>query len=67
MAAALTTDCLFFFNDTATTEFYTLSLHDALQIYLSSFKPVKEKVDRVKEILKRHALKNGREDRKTHV
>ena len=28
---------------------------------LSSFKPVKEKVDRVKEILKRHALKNGRE------
>jgi hypothetical protein len=28
---------------------------------LSSFKPVKEKVDKVKEILKRHALKNGRE------
>src|SRR6266487_1878005 len=23
----------FFFNDTATTEFYTLSLHDALPIY----------------------------------
>src|SRR3712207_7204178 len=29
---------LFFFNDTATTEIYTLSLHDALPIYqLSTF------------------------------
>src|ERR1017187_10613540 len=27
------TKCLFFFNDTATTEIYTLSLHDALPIY----------------------------------
>src|SRR5258708_29102125 len=26
----------FFFNDTATTEIYTLSLHDALPIWLSS-------------------------------
>ena len=26
---------IFFFNDTATTEIYTLSLHDALPIYLS--------------------------------
>src|SRR3712207_7937690 len=25
--------CRFFFNDTATTEIYTLSLHDALPIY----------------------------------
>ena len=25
----------FFFNDTATTEIYTLSLHDALPIYLT--------------------------------
>src|SRR3712207_9506294 len=32
----LTSHCLsffFFFNDTATTEIYTLSLHDALPIY----------------------------------
>src|SRR5215813_914914 len=29
---ALLFDCLFFFNDTATTEIYTLSLHDALPI-----------------------------------
>src|SRR5947207_8114714 len=27
----------FFFNDTATTEIYTLSLHDALPIYSESF------------------------------
>ena len=26
-------DVFFFFNDTATTEIYTLSLHDALPIY----------------------------------
>ena len=28
---------VFFFNDTATTEIYTLSLHDALPIYLNEF------------------------------
>src|SRR3712207_8700203 len=27
---------IFFFNDTATTEIYTLSLHDALPIYLNN-------------------------------
>src|SRR2546422_11024942 len=33
---SLSTDCLFFFfNDTATTEIYTLSLHDALPIFPS--------------------------------
>ena len=29
--------CCFFFNDTATTEIYTLSLHDALPIFLPFF------------------------------
>src|SRR4051794_41963807 len=29
----------FFFNDTATTEIYTLSLHDALPIYSSPLRP----------------------------
>src|SRR5260370_1438152 len=29
----LTSSTFFFFNDTATTEIYTLSLHDALPIY----------------------------------
>src|SRR3712207_9292669 len=28
---------IFFFNDTATTEIYTLSLHDALPIWLAAF------------------------------
>src|SRR5260370_41069206 len=28
---------VFFFNDTATTEIYTLSLHDALPIYIFTF------------------------------
>src|SRR3712207_8495451 len=30
---------LFFFNDTATTEIYTLSLHDALPIFLRDLDP----------------------------
>src|SRR2546430_2820546 len=30
----------FFFNDTATTEIYTLSLHDALPIYRKRLEPV---------------------------
>src|SRR3712207_8888379 len=30
-------DTCFFFNDTATTEIYTLSLHDALPIYVIFF------------------------------
>src|SRR5258708_11295355 len=32
-------DPLFFFNDTATTEIYTLSLHDALPISFSAGEP----------------------------
>src|SRR2546422_9186202 len=36
--------CLFFFNDTATTEIYTLSLHDALPISVSD---LAEKADAV--------------------
>src|SRR6266540_7181833 len=31
--------CSFFFNDTATTEIYTLSLHDALPIYPAAAAP----------------------------
>ena len=33
MAAFSSYVCVFFFNDTATTEIYTLSLHDALPIF----------------------------------
>ena len=41
------TDCVlffFFFNDTATTEIYTLSLHDALPIFPASVKIFKNKL-----------------------
>src|SRR3712207_7523939 len=31
---------MFFFNDTATTEIYTLSLHDALPIYPDATQPI---------------------------
>src|SRR6266849_10886445 len=31
----------FFFNDTATTEIYTLSLHDALPIFVQSKRPMR--------------------------
>src|SRR2546426_11875252 len=31
--------CFFFFNDTATTEIYTLSLHDALPIFYDRLSP----------------------------
>ena len=33
-------DVIFFFNDTATTEIYTLSLHDALPIYPGVLLPI---------------------------
>src|SRR2546430_11927133 len=33
MSGYVTVGAFFFFNDTATTEIYTLSLHDALPIY----------------------------------
>src|SRR5258705_1625120 len=36
MSFSDTTSYFFFFNDTATTEIYTLSLHDALPIYVLS-------------------------------
>src|SRR5690242_21105342 len=32
----------FFFNDTATTEIYTLSLHDALPIFAAAGHPVRQ-------------------------
>src|SRR5688572_33134476 len=35
-AASITSSRSYFFNDTATTEIYTLSLHDALPIYLAA-------------------------------
>src|ERR1039458_7222190 len=51
--------CLFFFNDTATTEIYTLSLHDALPI---SSRPAQRKGCKRRN----HRLQNRRpRDRKS--
>src|SRR5258707_11604842 len=36
----------FFFNDTATTEIYTLSLHDALPIYRPALRPARRRPKR---------------------
>src|SRR3712207_8810681 len=37
----------FFFNDTATTEIYTLSLHDALPIYQAERRDLHEVIERL--------------------
>src|SRR5258708_34161041 len=36
---------LFFFNDTATTEIYTLSLHDALPIYIEAERKKRDEIE----------------------
>src|SRR2546422_10342298 len=49
-ALHLWTFFFFFFNDTATTEIYTLSLHDALPIYRGDRRIAREQMhDRVRE------------------
>ena len=42
----------FFFNDTATTEIYTLSLHDALPIYLFNIDDVIDAI--IQKLIRRH-------------
>src|SRR3712207_9473592 len=46
-AAYMVTDWFFFFNDTATTEIYTLSLHDALPIFAARLPDAHERRARV--------------------
>ena len=45
--------CDFFFNDTATTEIYTLSLHDALPIWSHA-----QAIDQCQKIIKEYNLKS---------
>src|SRR5438034_4560026 len=47
--------CFFFFNDTATTEIYTLSLHDALPILGIGVDRFAEDIDRVQGWSRRKA------------
>src|SRR2546430_13520022 len=53
----------FFFNDTATTEIYTLSLHDALPIYAG----IRHEMHRAREKLRECARRRpfGERDRKS--
>src|SRR5471032_3549784 len=53
-------DC-FLFNDTATTEVYTLSLHDALPIFPAAARPL----ERTRGIPCGQADRNGAADRKS--
>src|SRR2546427_3646806 len=63
----------FFFNDTATTEIYTLSLHDALPIFIDATLEIDEQQEQVREIVEKalapYKPKRGshakREDRKS--
>src|SRR2546430_16000085 len=54
----------FFFNDTATTEIYTLSLHDALPIYAHP-RPPGARADR--PVHARRARRGGRARRGAHL
>src|SRR5690348_17955040 len=51
----------FFFNDTATTEIYTLSLHDALPIYLAGLSR-SECAQTVRHPARRAELRQGGRD-----
>src|SRR2546430_10783499 len=46
-------DSLFFFNDTATTEIYTLSLHDALPIFVEGRDRLLLIIDHALQVLNR--------------
>src|SRR2546427_10429059 len=56
----------FFFNDTATTEIYTLSLHDALPIYRGSGAPARpgDAPHTGRRLQRRHRCDVGRRDRR---
>src|SRR3989475_5237891 len=49
----------FFFNDTATTEIYTLSLHDALPISAPRIDPAAERLPARRDRLPRQAVRAG--------
>src|SRR5258705_13898322 len=51
---------IFFFNDTATTEIYTLSLHDALPISGPYLAPSVDAVAEIKVLLSNYQAEYGR-------
>src|SRR2546429_5829998 len=54
---------LFFFNDTATTEIYTLSLHDALPIYSRLVEILEKQIALGRE--RRESRRRANQDRKS--
>ena len=52
----------FFFNDTATTEIYTLSLHDALPIYIYRAEVFRIKQQGDRKYIWRDTLQCGQQD-----
>src|SRR6266480_7213145 len=56
---------LFFFNDTATTEIYTLSLHDALPIYPDPARLLVRRRRRLRDRARSRTRAQGVRDRKS--
>src|SRR3712207_9341109 len=52
--------CFFFFNDTATTEIYTLSLHDALPIWTNRRLRARRVLERCRSLHQRRRQGNAR-------
>src|ERR1035441_2281201 len=55
-ATTISARCCIFFNDTATTEIYTLSLHDALPIYPRSVRECFAMPVRIDDLIPRQSL-----------
>src|SRR3712207_7283032 len=69
--SASCTPGVFFFNDTATTEIYTLSLHDALPIYmlwhLCLLCPINDKLERCIQLRIRLSLLSSKDRKSTRL
>src|SRR5256885_14332187 len=57
----------FFFNDTATTEIYTLSLHDALPIYRDADRQQHAEHERLPARHRRHCQRRRHPHRQRHA
>src|SRR5437867_5042168 len=55
----------FFFNDPATTAIYTLSLHDALPIYVSAMEQQRSEHANIQSVTQLFRQRAGRADRKS--
>src|SRR3712207_6871056 len=57
----------FFFNDTATTEIYTLSLHDALPIWLRNSRPSSDRAANTTTTLSARRTRRARDRKSTRL